>query len=338
MASLQDKWNKKKPVGSQENPLQMPTLNISAPYQQPVASEEDLIEEAAEGLLSMNKPVRHDEAVASIQAKGLQPKSSGKYSGWDYIASVAAPAITGILSGDADVGYKEAAGVIDTVRADEASQAKNMLSLWKSMGSSKKAAMQLKKDDQGRPFNYDPNTGQGKYLDGSSVDPENMRMGLSEGVYRTRKDISSEYSRRKEDRKVRQKALEEFNKELKILRPTLYELDSAIASLGKGQLMDKLALMSLVKKVETRLSDQDRAFYTTRNDQLSKLKDMFSKEIWGELSPDLMKEVRTLLQGSVNEISRMVKQRAEDYAIVGRRGSIDELADPRVYDDRDLER
>jgi hypothetical protein len=65
--------------------------------------------------------------------------------------------------------------------------------------------------------------------------------------------------------------------------------------LGKGVLQNKMAVMGIVKKIENRLSDADRDYYTKPIGTLRSLREKMKQEKSGKMRPELIKEAKDLL-------------------------------------------
>ena len=329
MANLN--WKTKKPDYTGE------VINIEGTWNPQEQAKQDY--EAAVEVIANEPEVKHDETSAFLQADTMNlmnPSMMDLVRGRpaetsDYLIAAGIPSLVGLAAGNPDIGYSEGAKNIDRIIAGEQQGQKNLFDMWKTQQVLKSKVKpptpskpSLKVSDEGKPYNYID--GQIYDLNGNWVDPDTVKFGNTLQKIEGSAAIRNKFSKERENRQTMQKALEGYNKELGKIRPTMLEMETARDSLGTGELQNKVAVMSIVKRLEGRMTDDDRRFYLDRNQAWQRWKEWLNRQGTGAFSPQLIAESKALLEASVNEMDRLVEQRAMDYSVVGRKGSIQELA------------
>ena len=120
--------------------------------------------------------------------------------------------------------------------------------------------------------------------------------------------------------KVVDKSVSSYNTQSKKNDEELKQLTNAQKAIGSGQLGDKLAVMSLVKQIETRLSDMDRAYYTANISNFSSLREKINQERTGKLSPRLVKEATKLISQAASNAKEYDKHLRDKFSsqMIGR--------------------
>lgn len=106
------------------------------------------------------------------------------------------------------------------------------------------------------------------------------------------------------------------------------ELQIALSNFGQGEFQSKIAISSLIKKVEGRLSDQDRQFYNAPLSMLSRLMAKLETEKGDKIPPRLMKEVASTL----NNTEKMMRDMyAKKLSKIVDSESVGRLEDEKIY-------
>lgn len=105
--------------------------------------------------------------------------------------------------------------------------------------------------------------------------------------------------------KFLQSQLDKYNKRVEKTEDSIKDLNSSLISLGKGGFRDKTAVMTLVKEIETRLSDQDRDFYLYMQPSFARAKEKISSYMGGgHLLPRLISQVQDELNSRLRTANK----------------------------------
>lgn len=106
----------------------------------------------------------------------------------------------------------------------------------------------------------------------------------------------------KNKEKLTQSTVSKFNASTKKQRDALNDLEKASSALESGgKFAEKLGVMGLVKDVETRLSDYDRAFYIGEISYLRKMGTFLEKEKSGRLPKYIVDEAKQLIKAAIEK-------------------------------------
>lgn len=105
--------------------------------------------------------------------------------------------------------------------------------------------------------------------------------------------------------KSAERASDKFNKKAEPLIERMSSIREGFRNLSKkNQLANKLAIMSYVKLIETRLSDHDRNYYTNAVGLKDKIKEQTGQMKSGDINPRLLREARELALGAMQQYKK----------------------------------
>ena len=296
-------------------------INIEGTFTPQQELEADI--DAASTLSAEQPEVYHEPKVAEHQALELNVQQMSpldlfrkrKAEGFDYLIAAGLPALVGLAAGVPESGYMEGAKNIDRIIAGEMAHDKTLMGLWHKAKSSKSSnipKMQLKPDSMGRAYNYDPSTGRVFDLYGKEVDPEKFRMGNTIEKQSAIMGKRDEFAQDREKRAYAQKSRELVAKELNKIRPDIRSLESTLAQMGTGQFQDKVGITNAIRSVEKGvLSDRDRAYYVSRNEDWKSLLNFLTRQADGKFNPELIGEVKSYVQRAIDRMYKISEEQAD---------------------------
>jgi len=225
----------------------------------------------------------------------------------------ATPLLVGLLSGgDMGDAYAIAGkGLIeeDKILRDEQSQTMAAWLKAKREGS-KSSDIQSKQFKSGELGHFDKSTqkyydSQGNVIEdpqgyqGITLDKFGKKIRVKDTAqYKGDMAVPPNWTKAK-DAKI-EKMLPRYTKKAEEAEESYLDLEGALQDIGKGEFRSKLAVMKLVKQVETRLSDADREFYLSRYGMWQKVKHMIDRTTTDDLPDTVLQQASEMIQQALS--------------------------------------
>lgn len=267
-------------------------------------------------------------------------KSSGVDLDWGTILAGATPALTGLLIGEQEAGWNVGGDnlykMYEDKREDDKIQAK---------ANAKAKEGTLKKSDVDTVYDNllkrdvivpieEINNNRSRYMPPRGLEKLGAQASLKEKFDERQgkfnKTIEDEFGNKTnvDNRKLgklleksglsitqRQemtKRVAKYNTNMKTVDADLLKAQKASNAIGKGRLGEKLGVMGLVKDIETRLSDQDRAFYAYELGFLRQVKQKIDLNKTGKLPAEVVAESKQILKSAIKAMKRYKSFKKQD--------------------------
>lgn len=244
------------------------------------------------------------------------PASSGMPSGLNDALLIGGAGMLGALLGGGDAsegalaGKEGIQGHQKQQNVDRARQDKLAQYLDKKKSTSTKYQKATYKDEKGqsRMGRFDPATGNVTKTANDPVVPSRQDFG----EYSDKRNLTHDLARSGKDIDYVRGMAKDMRTRLKSLSETNLKAEKAFNLLGSGQLQDKVAVMSIVKELEGRMTDADRDYYSGEIAMLKKLQVAISQQKDNTLNPRLLQEAEHVLRNSIGKNNEFIEKEIVD--------------------------
>jgi hypothetical protein len=135
---------------------------------------------------------------------------------------------------------------------------------------------------------------------------------MSDEQFEGRRDYTDKLTRDREDTKYARDMSKELRAKWGPLSEANLKAEKAFNLLGSGQLQDKVALMSIIKDLEGRMTDADRDYYSAETAILAKLHATLNQQKGNTLNPRLLQDAEVILRNSINMNNKFLEGKIAD--------------------------
>lgn len=242
------------------------------------------------------------------------PASSGMNQGLKDALLIGGAGLLGGVLGGGDPSDGAAAGAAgikqyeDRKERDGAAKLKAYLANKKSTSTKYQKDTYLDKDGKSRRGRWNPAIGKIEKSANDDIVPS--RQNFEE--YSDKRHLTHDLKKKLEDTKYVRGMAKDMRTRLKSLNETNLKAEKAFELLGSGQLQDKVAVMSIVKELEGRMTDADREYYSGEIAMLKKLQVVISQQKDNNLNPRLLQEAEHVLRNSISKNNAYIDREISD--------------------------
>lgn len=261
---------------------------------------------------TLEQTKKQDQQVMN-QARAVQSKGSNL----DWLIAGGIPMAVGMLGGrdgviaGAEAGSQNISDLLKAQReeilanrkADSNVEVARLNAMGKSEKPSRYQVVKLKGGKYGR---MDKLENKVELPDGTVVQNPEFDY-LSDEKWLQRKNINEEKQIAREGRSFRDKAENNYLKSQSAFNTDIRDLQTARDLIGRGDLQSRAAVMSIVKKIEGRMTDEDRNFYLQPNAGWKQLKEYANRYADGRMNERVLAQATDLLDQTIQAIQEAKK-------------------------------